>query len=321
MIATLLLVAGLATAQEGPTASLTAPTLYVEGEPFLAQVRIEAPLDRRTKIPAWALSSAGFRLDGSALGMGGAEDVVSLAPGQVLETTLDLAEVIRRSESFQGRDFRFEYVGVPGAEAIEVYYLERAERGIEFMQLPEAQLADYDVLLMTMHGPIWLELWTDIAPEHARNFLDLAYRGFYDDNQFHRVVPGFMIQGGSSRPDRPAPRRVKNEFNDRRHVAGVLSMARLPVDTKDEKGNTIPQFDSATCEFFIVHKTSPHLDGKYTAFGKVVLGLDALEKVADSVKDVFNPRNPQTHKPKVRQEIREVLVVRAPARRPGGDDK
>lgn len=324
MIGTLFLFSALAplAAQETePRATLTAPTLYIEGEPFLARVRIEAPPDRPTKIPAWALSGAGFQVDGGSLGLGGTEDVVSLVPGQVLETTLDLAEVIRRSEGFEGRDFRFEYVGVPGAEAVEVHFLERAERGIDFMELPEAQLGDYDVVLRTMHGPIWLELWTDVAPRHARNFLDLAYRGFYDDNQFHRVIPGFMIQGGSARPDRPAPRRLKNEFNDRRHVAGVLSMARLGGDTRDPQGNVIPQFDSATCEFFIVHKTSPHLDGKYTAFGRVVLGLDAVEKTVESVKGVFQPRDPRTHKPKVRQEILEVLVVRAPARRPEIEDR
>lgn len=319
MISGLLLLAATASLQESVSATMTAPTLYIEGEPYPATVRIEAPPDRATKIPAWALSAAGFQLDGTALGLGGTEDVVSLVPGQVIETTLDLAEKIRRSEAFQGRDFRLSYVGVPGAGVVESYYLQRAERGIDFMQLPAAQLDDYDVVLMTMHGPIWLELWSDVAPEHVRNFLDLAYRGFYDDNHFHRVIPGFMVQGGGEKPDRPAPRRLKNEFNDRRHVAGVLSMARLGVDTKDASGNVIPQYDSATCEFFIVHKTSPHLDGKYTAFGRVVLGMDAVEATVDSVKDVFNPRNPSTHKPKVRQEILEALVVRAPARRPGDE--
>jgi peptidyl-prolyl cis-trans isomerase B (cyclophilin B) len=146
----------------------------------------------------------------------------------------------------------------------------------------------------------------------VRNFLDLVYTGFYEDNQFHRVVPGMMIQGGSARPDRPAPRTLKNEFNARRHVPGVLSMARFGVDSRDKNGNKIPAFDSATSEFFVMHAVYPSLDGKYTGFGQVLTGMPAVEAVVDSVKAVFDRRNPATQRPRTRQIIRRAIVVTAP---------
>lgn len=321
MIPTLFLAAAIVPQEGAAQASLDAPNLMIQGNPYVVEVRIEAPADRSITLPSTVIGAGAFQLDGVALGETEGATAISLLPGQVVETTIDLAPVIAECEGFKKREFQLQYVGLSGVDPVEVFFLRRAEPGIDFMQLPVEQLGDYDVVLQTMYGPMWVQLWADITPHHARNFLDLAYRGFYDENHFHRVIPGFMVQGGGARPANPAPRRVKNEFNDRRHVAGVLSMARLGADTKDADGNLIPQYDSATCEFFIVHKTSPHLDGKYTAFGKIVLGLDALERIVDSVKEGFNPRDPRTHRPKVRQEIKRALVVRAPDRRPTGEDK
>jgi peptidyl-prolyl cis-trans isomerase B (cyclophilin B) len=163
-----------------------------------------------------------------------------------------------------------------GGEPRSIQWLRRAEKGIDFMTLPVEQLGDYQVVLATTSGFFWLELWPDVAPNHARNFLDLAYTGFYDGSKFYRVIPGFMIQGGRGGDGRPAPRKVKQEFSTRRHVAGVLSAARAEGDV-----------DSASSEFFLMHKPSPHLDGQYTAYGALVAGyprgLAALESVVAAV--------------------------------------
>ena len=301
-------------------ASFSVPSIFVPGEPYPVELSVEAPPDGGA-LPIWAVSASAFDLDGVSLGARGGEGKIPLSPRQTLRTTFDIQQAVVTCSGFQGRDFRLSYAGLPGVEPRRVSFLERAERGIDFQVLPLPQLDDYDVVLQTAHGWIWLQLWPDVAPQHVRNFLDLAYTGFYDDSEFHRVIPGFMIQGGGEKPGRPAPRRVKNEFNDRRHVPGVLSMARLPVDQKDAQGQLVPAFDSATCEFFIVHKVSPHLDGQYTAFGRVVTGLEVVDRIVESVKDQYDPRDPRTHKPRVRQAIRKALVVKAPARRPSDEGK
>ena len=125
-------------------------------------------------------------------------------------------------------------------------------------------------------GIITCELYPDIAPQSVYNFISLANAGFYNGLIFHRVIPGFMIQGGC--PDGTGMGGpgycIKGEFaangvsNDLRHTRGVLSMARAQA------------MDSAGSQFFIMHKDAPHLDGQYAAFGKVVAGMDVVDKIA-----------------------------------------
>lgn len=128
------------------------------------------------------------------------------------------------------------------------------------------------VRLNTSQGPIVVELWSDVAPGHTENFLKLTRQGFYDGLSFHRILPGFVIQGGCPRGDGTGGPgwKVKAEFNDRPHDKGVLSMAR--------SGDP----DSAGSQFFIClgRDHCRHLDGQYTAFGKVVEGLDVVDKIA-----------------------------------------
>ena len=133
-----------------------------------------------------------------------------------------------------------------------------------------------DVLLHTSLGDITLEMDPDLAPEHVRNFLKLVESGWYDHTAFHRIIPGFVIQGGvgSTRTDhKPHPadkwvHKLKGEFSRTAlHIRGALSMAR----TSDP--------DSADTSFFIVLAPAPHLDGKYTIFGKMVDGFDTLELI------------------------------------------
>ena len=125
------------------------------------------------------------------------------------------------------------------------------------------------------------ELYPDIAPNTVRNFISLVNKGFYNGLIFHRVIEGFMIQGGC--PDGNGMGgpgySIKGEFaqngfdNDLKHTPGVLSMARAMHP------------DSAGSQFFIMHKTSPHLDGAYAAFGKVIEGLDVVDKIAQTPTD------------------------------------
>jgi peptidyl-prolyl cis-trans isomerase B (cyclophilin B) len=125
------------------------------------------------------------------------------------------------------------------------------------------------------------ELYPEIAPNTVKNFISLANKGFYDGLIFHRVIEGFMIQGGCPQgTGMGGPGySIKGEFsqngfkNDLKHTEGVLSMARSMMP------------DSAGSQFFIMHKTSPHLDGAYAAFGKVVEGMDVVNKIAETRTD------------------------------------
>jgi peptidyl-prolyl cis-trans isomerase B (cyclophilin B) len=124
----------------------------------------------------------------------------------------------------------------------------------------------------TEFEPVTVELWNDVAPKHAENFLKLAKQGYYDGLTFHRIIPGFVIQGGCPQGTGTGGPgwTVKAEFNDREHVPGVLSMARSAHP------------DSAGSQFFVclTREHCRHLDKQYTAFGKVTSGMDAIEKIA-----------------------------------------
>ena len=137
------------------------------------------------------------------------------------------------------------------------------------------------------------ELYPEVAPNTVNNFLSLVNKGFYNDLIFHRVIEGFMIQGGC--PDGNGMGGpgycIKGEFtsnrfkNDLKHTPGVLSMARTMVP------------DSAGSQFFIMHKNSPHLDGDYAAFGKVIEGMDVVDRIAEVDTDYHDrPIVPQVMK-------------------------
>lgn len=125
------------------------------------------------------------------------------------------------------------------------------------------------------------ELYPEIAPNTVNNFISLINHNFYDGLTFHRVIPGFMIQGGCPNGTGIGGPgySIKGEFsmngfkNDLKHTEGVLSMARAMHP------------DSAGSQFFIMHKTSPHLDGQYAAFGKVIDGMDVVNEIANVPTD------------------------------------
>ena len=128
------------------------------------------------------------------------------------------------------------------------------------------------------YGTMTAELYPEYAPATVENFVKLAKSGFYEGLCFHRVIAGFMIQGGGMTPDfnQKETNSIKGEFaangfskNTLKHTRGVLSMAR----TSDP--------NSASSQFFVMHANSPHLDGQYAAFGKLTDGFDVLDKIAD----------------------------------------
>ena len=139
------------------------------------------------------------------------------------------------------------------------------------------------VNIETNHGNISFDLLPDLAPEHVRNFVKLAKEGFYDGTLFHRVIPGFMIQGGDPNTKDPNKKSqwgmggpgytIKAEFNSRSHLRGIVSMARA-MDP-----------DSAGSQFFIMHKDSTFLDNEYTVFGEVTEGMDVVDKIAELPRD------------------------------------
>lgn len=157
-------------------------------------------------------------------------------------------------------------------------------------------------VIKTSEGEMVLELWPDVAPKTVENFKTLARKGFYDGTCFHRVIKGFMIQGGDPLTKDPAKEalwgtgdpgyKIKAEFNDRSHRRGVISMARASDP------------DSAGCQFFICHGDPTFLDRQYTAFGKLIKGDDVLEKIATT------PTTPND-RPIKRMNIDSIKIVPA----------
>jgi peptidyl-prolyl cis-trans isomerase B (cyclophilin B) len=144
------------------------------------------------------------------------------------------------------------------------------------------KMSETKAVIETRLGNIELKFFPDVAPGHVNNFIELAKKGFYDGTTFHRVIPGFMIQGGDpNSKDHDKAKHgtgspgytIKAEFNDKPHKRGILSMAR--------SGHP----DSAGSQFFICVADASFLDGKYTVFGEVVSGMDSVDKIVGQSRD------------------------------------
>ena len=134
------------------------------------------------------------------------------------------------------------------------------------------------VITLEKGGEIRIEFYPEEAPKTVENFVTLAKKGFYDGLKFHRVVPGFVVQGGDPKGDGTGGPgyTIKAEFNKQRHVRGALAMARSQHP------------DSAGSQFYITYGTQPHLDGSYTVFGHVVSGMEHVDHIeqGDTMKSV-----------------------------------
>lgn len=302
----LIAVAAAAPAQgiPGLRASLLATSLV----PVWATVelRLVLQIEQDLDLPAAFLTGTrlGVRCDDRAVpfdGEPGAAGTVPLRAGTRIERALrfpasafvggaTLQQVANVAVSFPGLD-----------DAMCAFKVAPDVRQIDVSTL---DLAQTQVVLVTSAGEMRLSFRPDKAPRHVANFVELCRQGFYDGTKFYRVVRDFMIQGGcplskdDTQPERwgsgsAAPLRA--EFNDLRHLRGTLSMARGENP------------DSASCHFFLVHKDSPHLDGRYTAFGNLEAGADVLDKIAEA--PVGGPRRETPIRPVV---VHAAIVLPVP---------
>lgn len=156
------------------------------------------------------------------------------------------------------------------------------EKGLNPIQTRPPKDGEEVAVIETAQGRIVVMFFPEKAPNHVENFKKLAKSGFYDGTRFHRVMPGFMIQGGD--PNSKNDKReddgqggpgynLKQEFNDLKHVRGILSMARTPDP------------DGAGSQFFLMHAKYPSLDNQYTVFGRAVIGVDVIDKIVNLDRD------------------------------------
>jgi cyclophilin family peptidyl-prolyl cis-trans isomerase len=156
---------------------------------------------------------------------------------------------------------------------------------------PMSYYQDKVAEIKTSEGTITVRFFPDVAPNHVKNFIDLAERGFYNMTRFHRVIPGFMIQGGDPNtvqyPDDPrywgtggSDTKLKSEFSSVKHRRGILSMAR----------SSDP--NSASSQFFIMVADAPSLDGQYSVFGQVTDGMDVADRIVNAPKAAGSRETP-----------------------------
>jgi peptidyl-prolyl cis-trans isomerase B (cyclophilin B) len=198
-----------------------------------------------------------------------------------------------------GRIFFGAIIGICLSVVASAQFTMPAPKTITVTKEEIKKMADTKAVIETKFGNITLKFFPDVAPGHVKNFLDLAKNGTYDSTVFHRVIPGFMIQGGDPTSKDPSKRRaygtggpgytIKAEFNSKPHKRGTLSMARSQSP------------DSAGSQFFICVKDSSFLDRQYTVFGEVESGIEVVDKI------VSQPRDPNDN-PNERIEMKVKIV-------------
>lgn len=278
----------------GPEIKWKAPTNYLSGAAYNVHVELTAPAGGAV-VAGWLLTPAAFLASGRALAEREEKGSMSLPEGAKVSVDIDLGPYIKAD-----KDFDLVYAsGIGDDRPVSVKLLQPAGAGLNFMDeksVPLAELKKYNVLLQTNRGDMIVEFWPEVAPNHVRNYLDLAYTNFYSGTTFHRIIPSFMIQGGdpTGSGGGNGPRQLVAEFNDRKHERGVLSMARTD------------QPNTASCQFFIMHARYPSLDGLYSAFGKLVSGYETLDAI------VMSPKGPGD-RPLEPQKIVKATVILATA--------
>ncbi len=272
---------------------LDAREIFVSGEPFVVQVELSA-VGGEVDLEGWRLTPACIEVDGKPLSPRRDKHSIALAEGDSIELRFDLRGRLDPQSNFE--------LTCAGSEAnpVEISALQPAAKELDFMSIPAEELSAYRVFLHTNRGDMLHEMWPHLAPNHVRNFLDLAHTGFYNGTTFHRTGIAFMIQGGdpTGTGGGSGPRQVKAEFSREPHVRGILSMARGGHDV-----------NSASCQFFVMHGTAPGLDEQYSVFGKMLIGYDVLDAIVSAPGQV-NPRD-GTIRPTEPQVIERAVVVLA----------
>ena len=166
--------------------------------------------------------------------------------------------------------------------------MERYKAASDRLNFLSSKMQGLKARIITNQGNIEAEFFTDKAPIHCFNFISRAESGFFNGTEFHRVIPGFMIQGGDPNSKDKDPYNdgmggpvvaIPHEFNEVHHAAGILSMARVGDVTA-----------GAGSQFFIMHGESPQLDRQYTAFGRVLSGMDVVDRIATTETNKTDPR-------------------------------
>ncbi len=226
--------------------------------------------------------------------------LIKLVIGALLVCALIVAAVLLIPKLGAGSTGEPTEAAVPGVETLDMEAVKAeidSRKPEDFTQSDEP--SDFVKITVKDFGEIVVKLRPDLAPISARNFKDLVARKYYDGTSFHRVYPGFMIQGGAGEEDLPA---IKGEFssngvkNPLLHVRGVLSMARTTVK------------DSATSQFFLMHADNATLDGNYAAFGYIVAGLDTVDKICQ-IPLGDNPYNGEHSVPQVDVVMESAVFV------------
>ncbi len=222
-------------------ASIEEPSNYLEGLEIL-------DVDGRPVKPAAKTKAPGKRS-------------VTLEPAGFIGRTVDIASVFPEIPENREGWYRIRWsYGESASNEVRVYVMR-----------------DWIATIETNHGSIAIELYPSVAPAHVENFLKLARSGFYEGTVFHRIIPGFIMQGGAPKdPAKEAVAPLKAEFSSMKHVFGTVSMAR----TNDP--------NSATSQFFICFGAVPQLNGNYTVFGQVISGEEVVKEV-ERVKTDHTP--------------------------------
>lgn len=274
----LLLLTSLLRAQEAKIEATLVPSRVIIAPDGILECRLTVLVKEDTELDLSVLSGADLQIFFGEKRLPGIEEkrsgTVQVKAGTRVERVLTVS-MEKVMAGIAGDDLvtlNLRWPGLPGASTeVRVIPNQRA------IDLETLDLAKTKVRLVTNYGDLVLQFRPDKAPGHVRNFIKLAKDGFYNGTRFHRVISGFMVQGGCPNTKEGAEGipgsgdpgyKIDAEFNDIAHVRGVLSMAR----------STDP--DSAGCQFFVCHGTVPHLDNKYSAFGSLDTGFDVLDEIA-----------------------------------------
>ncbi len=215
---------------------------------------------------------------------------------QLRERRLQLEREKQKQQEQQNRIIRRTLIGILAAVLL-IVGISVGVKSCKNYQAKKLSAKEYVAMTVTYtnaagqfcEGKIVMQLYADIAPITVANFQALVADGFYDGLTFHRIIPGFMIQGGDPKGNGTGSTKpIKGEFsangikNPLKHERGVVSMAR-----RDD-------MDSGSCQFFIVHQDSPHLNGQYAAFGEVISGMEIVDEIATTEVRSTVPVNPVT---------------------------